>query len=97
MLERAEYLADRYRSGVIPRFDDLFDLRLFNTYRSYLFPDYYPKRLELHSDVRGSLFEAVKTDHGGRPSIPRQDPALPAATTSTSTRWSDSWSFKAKP
>ena len=80
MLKRAYHLADRYRSGVIPRFDDLFDLRLFNTYRSYLFPDFYPKRLELHSDDRGSLFEAVKTDNGGqaflsttRPGITRGD------------------------
>jgi UDP-2-acetamido-2,6-beta-L-arabino-hexul-4-ose reductase len=34
--------------------------------RSYLFPRHYPVRLELRTDSRGSLFEAVKSFGGGQ-------------------------------
>lgn len=76
MLERAAHLAGRYNTGVIPEFQDLFDLRLFNTYRSYLFPDFYPCRLQLHSDDRGNLFEAVRTDHGGQAFLSTTKPGV---------------------
>ncbi|MCE4061561.1 NAD-dependent epimerase/dehydratase family protein [Pandoraea sputorum] len=57
----------RYRDeGVIPALADKFELALFNTYRSYLFPQHYPTKLLLRTDPRGSLFEAVKTDREGQ-------------------------------
>ena len=66
LLLRLESLAEPYRIGVIPDLRESFDLQLFNSYRSYLFPDAYPVELERHSDDRGSLVEAVKTGHGGQ-------------------------------
>lgn len=66
MLARLESLLVRYRDNVFPDLCDPIDLRLFNTLRSYLFPAYYPRPLRLHSDARGDLFEAVKSEHGGQ-------------------------------
>lgn len=66
VLRRIEDLLAQYRQHVLPSFSDVFDLRLFNTLRYYLFPRHYPVRLEMRRDPRGSLFEAVRTVHGGQ-------------------------------
>ena len=66
LLERLEGLAARYRAGVVPNFQDPFDLRLFNTWRSYLPPDKWATDLTLHEDNRGCLFEAIRADGQGQ-------------------------------
>lgn len=66
LLVNIEQLANVYRSGIIPDLRDGFQLGLFNTYRSYLYPDRYPVSLRLNTDDRGSLFEIVKTNMGGQ-------------------------------
>ena len=66
LLARLRGLSDKYREGVIPEFNEPLDLRLFNTFRSYLFPEHYPVFLKLFPDDRGASFEAVKTEHGGQ-------------------------------
>lgn len=66
MLTTIRTQLDRYQSGVLPDLTDILHLRLFNTLRSYLYPQHYPRKLKLHEDARGSLFEAVKTDQGGQ-------------------------------
>ncbi|MGE3974624.1 MAG: NAD-dependent epimerase/dehydratase family protein [Bdellovibrionales bacterium] len=54
-----------YKKRLLPDLASPFEEQLFNTYRSYLFPEGQPLHLELKSDARGSLFEAIKTnDHG---------------------------------
>ena len=53
-----------YRRGEIPTLPDQFTVDLFNTYRSYLFPDRYPHHPQLHSDPRGDLVETSRA-HGG--------------------------------
>ncbi len=58
--------AKQYAAQIIPEFDSAFALDLFNSYRSYLFPQHYPVDLEMRRDARGSLFEAVKSLHGGQ-------------------------------
>lgn len=55
-----------YRLGIVPDLRDRFDLQLFNTLRSYLYPDMYPFALERKQDNRGSLFEVVKERNGGQ-------------------------------
>jgi UDP-2-acetamido-2,6-beta-L-arabino-hexul-4-ose reductase len=57
--------ASIYRAGEIPDLHDRFDLRLFNTYRSHIFPANTPIPLTRHSDARGGLVEAVKVHGGG--------------------------------
>jgi UDP-2-acetamido-2,6-beta-L-arabino-hexul-4-ose reductase len=55
-----------YRSLLIPDLRDPLLRDLFNTYRSYLYPAHYPATLARREDARGTLFEAVKTRHGGQ-------------------------------
>ena len=49
--------------GEIPALPSRFHVDLFNTYRSYRFPDHYPLKPKTNSDERGTLFEAVRV-HG---------------------------------
>lgn len=76
LLERLRSFASAYGSQVIPRLDSALDLNLFNTYRSYLFPAHYPVALAQRSDARGTLFEAVKSLHGGQCFISTTHPGV---------------------
>ncbi|SFU95596.1 NAD-dependent epimerase/dehydratase family protein [Halomonas korlensis] len=72
-------LVDMHRSytgDVIPDLRDRFDLQLFNTLRSFLYPHYYPKALTLHSDERGALFEGVKNRNGGQAFLSTTKPGI---------------------
>lgn len=62
--DRLLEIAAVYRTGEIPPLTTDFDVDLFNTYRSYRFPEGYPIAPEVHTDPRGSLFEAARS-HGG--------------------------------
>ncbi len=64
--QRIASLAASYQNQIVPDVRDSLDLRLFNVYRGYLFPDYYPVRLVTHTDDRGSLTETVKSHNGGQ-------------------------------
>jgi UDP-2-acetamido-2,6-beta-L-arabino-hexul-4-ose reductase len=66
VLTRLQTIAQQYKAHLIPELASRFELDLFNSYRSYLFPERYPVDLELRQDARGSLFEAVKTLRGGQ-------------------------------
>ena len=50
--------------GEIPDLSTNFSRDLFNTYRSYLFPQAYPIYPEMHVDERGVLVETARS-HGG--------------------------------
>jgi UDP-2-acetamido-2,6-beta-L-arabino-hexul-4-ose reductase len=66
LLEKLEGQKRQYDGKLMPSLEEPLDLRLFNTLRSYLYPQYYPVRLDMRSDNRGSLFEAIKSEHGGQ-------------------------------
>jgi UDP-2-acetamido-2,6-beta-L-arabino-hexul-4-ose reductase len=68
LLGRLRALKEIYASGDIPDLTDPFELSLFNTYRSFCFPDHFPIEPTLHSDVRGHLFECVRV-HGGQTQV----------------------------
>ena len=53
-----------YIDGLIPDITSDFSVRLFNTFRSYLYPDHYPVSHKLNSDNRGWLYEVVKGGAG---------------------------------
>ncbi|BBD09564.1 NAD-dependent epimerase/dehydratase family protein [Desulfovibrio ferrophilus] len=76
LLDRLNALLARYGENVFPDLSDTLDLRLFNTLRSYLFPSHYPVALQLHSDERGDLFEAVKADQGGQTFMSSTHPGI---------------------
>jgi len=67
---------ETYQAGIIPDLSDPFALECFNTYRSYLYPDRYPMSLQLRTDARGGLFEAVKTRHGGQAFLSTTHPGV---------------------
>jgi UDP-2-acetamido-2,6-beta-L-arabino-hexul-4-ose reductase len=66
LLGRLQSLASSYGNQVIPRLESEFELGLFNAYRACLFPAHYPVALTPRGDARGTLFEGVKTLHGGQ-------------------------------
>lgn len=76
LLEELAGMARQYASGVIPDLGDPVRCRLFNTYRSYLYPDSYPIVLQLHVDERGNLFEAVKGPGGGQAFLSTTKPGI---------------------
>jgi UDP-2-acetamido-2,6-beta-L-arabino-hexul-4-ose reductase len=66
LASRLEHFADLYRTGDIPTLADRLEVRLFNTYRSHLFPANTPLRLIRHADARGDLVEAVRAHGAGQ-------------------------------
>jgi UDP-2-acetamido-2,6-beta-L-arabino-hexul-4-ose reductase len=59
---------DLYASGEIPDIADPLHRALFNTYRSFCFPDNIPIHPALRSDARGVLFECLR-GHGGQAQV----------------------------
>jgi UDP-2-acetamido-2,6-beta-L-arabino-hexul-4-ose reductase len=76
LLRRLENLSGSYAAHLVPGLAAPIDLQLFNAYRSYLFPQAYPVSLELHSDPRGTLFEAVKSVGGGQTFLSTTRPGI---------------------
>ncbi|TFD40335.1 SDR family oxidoreductase [Cryobacterium sp. TMT2-10] len=64
LLARLTEIDAIYRRGEIPDVSGKFERDLFNTYRSYAFPEQAPVKLARHSDARGSFFEIIRS-HGG--------------------------------
>ncbi len=64
LLVQLRAFCDDYSRGGLPDLTDRFDRALFNTYRSFCFPDQYPIYPPLRSDNRGGLFEAVRCRGG---------------------------------
>jgi len=60
LLEQLNSISRRYVDGRLPNLSDSFTRDLFNTYRSYTFPDMWPILPVRHSDDRGELVEAVR-------------------------------------
>lgn len=52
--------------NIFPDISNAFDLALFNTYRQHLYPDFFPRKVRLNSDARGTLFETIKANGGGQ-------------------------------
>ena len=71
-----EHLAGRYAEGTVPNLDDRFQLQLFNTYRSYIPHEKRPVDLTLHSDPRGWLFEAIRSDGQGQTFLSTTKPEI---------------------
>jgi UDP-2-acetamido-2,6-beta-L-arabino-hexul-4-ose reductase len=65
-----------YHSNIFPDLSDPFTLALFNSYRAALYPDGFPRPLKLHTDPRGTLFEAVKGGGGGQAFLSTTKPGI---------------------
>ena len=69
-----KHFRDEYFSHTIPLVKNRFELHLFNTFRSYLYPHYFPVALDLKTDDRGSFLELMKTRIGGQTSFSTTHP-----------------------
>jgi UDP-2-acetamido-2,6-beta-L-arabino-hexul-4-ose reductase len=70
ILGKLKYYQKNYlNDGIIPDLGEYFDLCLFNTFRSYLPVDFFPKTYPSHPDDRGNFVELVKTPNGGQTSF----------------------------
>lgn len=70
-------LAEYTKSGTVPVIhDDIFELRLFNTIRSQMWPNSYPMKLTRHTDQRGAFFEVVRAWGQGQTSISTTAPGV---------------------
>lgn len=76
LLGRLRTMSSLYDRHVIPDLREPLNLRLFNTYRSYLFPQHYPVTLEVHVDARGGLFEAVRSLNPGQVFLSTTKPGI---------------------
>jgi len=61
--EFKEWYFDRH---IIPDLNGPFDTALFNTFRSFIEPEYFPVYPEVHTDDRGYLAEVLKERSGGQ-------------------------------
>jgi UDP-2-acetamido-2,6-beta-L-arabino-hexul-4-ose reductase len=61
---------------LIPDLRDPLHLSLFNVLRAAMWPQAYPVPLTLHTDDRGSLFEAVKGAQGGQSFVSTTKPGI---------------------
>jgi UDP-2-acetamido-2,6-beta-L-arabino-hexul-4-ose reductase len=64
VLDRLRGYHATYTRGNLPDLTDELDVDLFNTYRSFVFPDSFPRFPQVHADPRGALFETSRA-HGG--------------------------------
>jgi len=77
VLELLNYYNKIYvKQGIFPNLDNYFELCLFNTFRSYLPKDYFPRKFELHTDDRGSFVETVKSKGQGQFSFSTTKPGI---------------------
>lgn len=76
LLETLEEMDEQYRGQVVPDLREPLRLDLFNTLRAFLYPDFYPVGLTLHTDPRGGLFEAVKSHNGGQSFLSTTKPGV---------------------
>jgi len=60
VLDRINSMGADYRTGDLPNLADPFTRDLFNTYRSFTFPESWPIHPEVRGDQRGELFETVR-------------------------------------
>jgi UDP-2-acetamido-2,6-beta-L-arabino-hexul-4-ose reductase len=66
ILRRLQGLNVSYSSGTFPLLADSFDLQLFNTLRSFRFPELAQGTFDVHRDSRGSLWEVALAEGTGR-------------------------------
>jgi len=58
-----------YEEKHFPKLDNLSDVSLFNTYRSYIDNSFFPVKLDIHKDDRGIFSELIKAHSQGQTSF----------------------------
>ena len=76
ILGRLQGLNALYTGGTFPVLADSFDLQLFNTLRSFRFPDRAQGTFEVHADARGSLWEVARAQGTGQTFVSWTEPGV---------------------
>ena len=72
-----EMKANYFEKGEVPALDDPFNRNLFNTYLTYIdHSTFFPYKLKLNTDNRGSFVETVKLNSGGQVSFSTTVPGI---------------------
>jgi len=71
------FTVEYFNKGIIPDFQDNFDIKLFNTFRSYIpHEKLFPKMYVEHSDNRGAFVELIRLGMGGQVSFSTTLPGI---------------------
>ena len=65
-----------YKKNNFPNLNDPFDVCLFNTYRSYIEPSFFPVQFDIHEDDRGVFGELIKAHSQGQTSFSTTRPGI---------------------
>ncbi|MCT8341124.1 NAD-dependent epimerase/dehydratase family protein [Flavobacteriaceae bacterium TK19130] len=71
-----EYKTDYMENGEVPDLTEAFQKALFNTFRSYIPMDYFPRNFTQHSDERGAFVEIMRADTPGQSSFSTTVPGI---------------------
>jgi UDP-2-acetamido-2,6-beta-L-arabino-hexul-4-ose reductase len=72
-----EFKNNYYEKGIIPDLDNNFDKNLFNTFLCYIdHKSFFPFKLQLNTDDRGSFVETIKLNSGGQISFSTTKPGI---------------------
>lgn len=59
-----------YKNGLIPKLENIFELNLFNTFRSYIdIRNHFPIKYKNNVDERGNFVEIIRLESGGQVSF----------------------------
>jgi len=73
----SQYKNDYFEKGTIPNLDNAFERNLFNTFLCYIdHASFFPFKLKLNTDERGSFVETVKLNSGGQVSFSTTVPGI---------------------
>ncbi len=71
------FKTDYFEKGIFPDLTDPFERDLFNTFVCYIdLENYFPFRLKLNTDERGSFVETIKLKSGGQVSFSTTKPGI---------------------
>jgi UDP-2-acetamido-2,6-beta-L-arabino-hexul-4-ose reductase len=78
LLEKlSKFKSDYFEKGIIPNLDETFNRNLFNTFLCYIdHATFFPFKLKLNTDDRGSFIETVKLNSGGQVSFSTTVPGI---------------------
>jgi len=78
LLQQLELYKQNYvQQGILPSLDDPFERNLFNTFLCYIdHTTFFPYKLKLNTDERGSFVETVKLHSGGQISFSTTVPGI---------------------
>jgi len=77
VLDKLENFKNLYLDkGIVPNLNSTFNVNLFNTFRSYIPSDHFPKSQLIHSDHRGYFAEIIRSTSEGQVSISTSSPSV---------------------